>query len=67
MVADQPNTQVIVDQAELQYNSTYGVNFDGLEHATAELFSTYTNGTNTGVKVTGGRFPSGEGRNSWDH
>jgi hypothetical protein len=55
-IADQPSTQIIVDEAELQSNNAYSVNFDGVEHATAELFSTYTLGSTTGVNVTGGPF-----------
>ena len=53
-VADQPNMQVIMDQASVQDNNSYGVNFDGLENATAEMFSTYATGAITGVRVRGG-------------
>ncbi|WP_429634729.1 glycosyl hydrolase family 28-related protein [Tunturiibacter psychrotolerans] len=55
-IADQPSTQIILDEAELQSGNAYSVNFDGVEHATAELFSTYTLGSITGVNVTGGPF-----------
>ncbi len=55
-VQDQPTTQVIVDQAQLQGGNAYSVNFDGVEHATTELFSAYTQGSATGVSVTGGPF-----------
>ena len=55
-VADQPTTQIIVDQAQLQGGNSYSVNFDGLEHADAELFSTYTQGSVTGVNIVGGPY-----------
>ncbi len=55
-LTDQPGTQAIVDQAQLQGGNAYSINFDGLEHATAELFSTYTLGTKTGMTVSAGPF-----------
>ena len=57
-LADEPNMQVIVDQAALESNNAFGVNFDGMEHATNELFSTYANGSVTSVRVAGGPFRS---------
>ena len=55
-IDDQPSTNVMVDQAELQQFNAYSVNFDGIEHANAELFSTYTLGSITGVNVVGGPY-----------
>ena len=57
-IDDQPFTNVMVDQAELQQFNAYSVNFDGVEHANAELFSTYTLGSITGVNVVGGPYRS---------
>ena len=57
-IDDQPSTNVMVDQAELQQFNAYSVNFDGVEHANAELFSTYTLGSVTGVNVVGGLYRS---------
>ncbi len=56
MVADQPSSQVIVDQAQFQTDNQYSVNFDGVEHLTAELTNTYVLGTVTGLSATGGPF-----------
>ena len=55
-VNDQPGSHVLIDQAELLAGNDISVNFDGVEHANAELFSGYTRGNNTGVNVTGGAF-----------
>ena len=55
-VLDQPSTQVIVDQAQLQFGNAVSVRFEGIEHATAELHSTYVLGTVTGVDAIGGTF-----------
>ena len=55
-IEDQPSTNVMVDQAELQQFNGYSVEFDGIEHANAELFSTYTLGSITGVSVAGGPY-----------
>jgi hypothetical protein len=55
-VADQPSSQVIVDEAELQSGNAYSVNFDGIEHLNAGLYDTYTAGSITGVNTMGGPF-----------
>ena len=55
-IADQPSTQVIVDDVKMQAGSVIGINFDGLEHSNVELSSTYVMGSTTGVSVTGGPF-----------
>ena len=55
-LVDQPTTHILIDQAQLQDGNDFSVNFDGVEHATAELFSTYTLGSITGVNVTAGPF-----------
>ena len=55
-VIDQPSTQVTMDQVMLQSGNTYSVNFDGVEHLTAEMFNTYTQASRTGVNVRGGSF-----------
>ena len=55
-VIDQPSTQVTMDQIMLQSGNSYSVNFDGVEHLTAEMFNTYTQASRTGVNVRGGSF-----------
>ena len=56
-VADQPNTQVIVEQlGAVGGGDATGLSFDGMEHATAELASSYIYGTVTGVRTVGGAF-----------
>ncbi len=55
-ILDQPTSHIVVNQAQLQAGNEVSVNFDGVEHATAELFSTYTLGSATGVNVTAGPF-----------
>lgn len=53
-VYDQPGSHVLIDQAQLQGGNDIAVNFDGLEHANVEMFSAYTQGAITGVRLTGG-------------
>ena len=55
-IVDQPSTQLIVDQAQLQEGDAVSVKFDGIEHAIAELHSTYVLGSSTGVDVIGGTY-----------
>jgi hypothetical protein len=55
-VDDQPDSQVIVDEAELQAGLSKSVVFDGIEHVSAELFNTYTLGSVTGISAIGGSF-----------
>jgi hypothetical protein len=55
-VVDQGTTQITLDQVMLQGGNAYSVNFDGVEHLTAEMFNTYTSGSVTGVNVHAGPF-----------
>jgi hypothetical protein len=61
-LADQPNTQVIIDEAQLQDSNSVSVDFDGMENATFDLLSTYTMGSVTGLNVKGAAYrAAGEG------
>jgi hypothetical protein len=55
-LVDQGTTQVTLDQVMLQSGNAYSVNFDGVEHLTAEMFNTYTMASVTGVNASSGPF-----------
>jgi Pectate lyase superfamily protein/Ricin-type beta-trefoil lectin domain-like/Bacterial Ig-like domain (group 2) len=56
-IPDQPGNQLVGDQVELPgYTNVVGINFDGIEHADADLFSLYPVASSTGISVSGGPF-----------
>lgn len=55
-IPDQPTTRIIGDQLLLQGGNDVSISSDGIEHATVDLSSLYTQGTVSGIAVRGGSF-----------